>query len=334
MMFDLQSLIYGDKNDFSANRTIYIHGAIDDSMAVYVCNMIERINAFDTHFEDEREQLNGVNGVNLEPIERKPIKIMLNSPGGSCYAGLAIGQSIMTSQTPVHSYTSFSASMGNFIQLVCDLRYIYPTSSTLVHDVSYGVGGRLQEHKESMEETEALRKMLFDLLIERSLLTQEMLDEIVETRRDRIFTAQEMIDLKMADVLINYNEPQHIAFHEELHKEITKKYKLATPRGDLETEYTYTQAQSKEEIDEGFRAKVLEVHGYDLNTETFVETEEIEIDTTNMTEREIMLFDETEEDLEDLIMELSEKEPMLLELLEECETKQDLVDLIVSNDIN
>ena len=328
MNFNVIDLLYNDKGVI--NRDIYINNVVDMQTATYVVHAIRKINEYDRLFDEDREKLNAIEGIKFEKTEVEPINLHICSYGGEVHAGLQIMNAIMTSNANVHAYVTTAISMAFCITTVCDLRVGYPMTMCLHHDSSYGAMGNVQDHKERYVDAEKQRDMVDKIIMERTNMSKELMTKIIERKLDYRMYIDELVELGVIDEVLDYNEPYHLA----IKKDITKTYQLQTNEGIIETEYTYNQTMKQEEIDEGFRAKVLEVHGYDLNTETFVETEEIEIDTTNMTEREIMLFDETEEDLEDLIMELAEKEPMLLELLEECETKQDLIDLIVSNDIN
>ena len=96
-------------------------------------------------------------------------------------------------------------------------------------------------------------------------MSKELMTKIIERKLDYRMYIDELVELGVIDEVLDYNEPYHLA----IKKDITKTYQLQTNEGIIETEYTYNQTMKQEEIDEGFRAKVLEVHGYDLNTETF-----------------------------------------------------------------
>lgn len=74
--------------------------------------------------------------------ERKPIKIYINSPGGSLTGTFTIINSIEMSKTPVWTIATGTAySGGFFIFIAGHKRFAYPLSSFLFHEGSTGNSG-------------------------------------------------------------------------------------------------------------------------------------------------------------------------------------------------
>jgi ATP-dependent protease ClpP protease subunit len=81
----------------------------------------------------------------LDSVSNKPITIIMNNPGGDWYHGMAIFDSIQTSQSPctiiVHGY---AMSMGSIILQSADLRIMMPNSRFMIH---YGTDGTYNHAK-------------------------------------------------------------------------------------------------------------------------------------------------------------------------------------------
>lgn len=64
---------------------------------------------------------------------KDPLYIVLNSPGGSVYAGNAIIETAKGLSRPVHTISMFSASMSFMISQYLDKRYVIETSNLMSH---------------------------------------------------------------------------------------------------------------------------------------------------------------------------------------------------------
>ena len=105
------------------DRIIMVQGVVEDYMAnVLVAQMLY-----------------------LESVHsEKPIKMFINSPGGSVTAGLAIYDTMQFSKCPIHTYVmGQAASMGSFLAQAGSpgKRFVLPESRTMIHRVSSGTRG-------------------------------------------------------------------------------------------------------------------------------------------------------------------------------------------------
>lgn len=82
-------------------------------------------------------------------VTKKPLYVVIRSPGGSVETGQNLIQSLQGLKRPVHTVTLFAASMG--FQTVQNLgtRYITPTGTLMSHRMSGGVGGEFGGNLES-----------------------------------------------------------------------------------------------------------------------------------------------------------------------------------------
>lgn len=139
--------------------------------------------------------------------EGDPIKLIINSPGGSVIDGLALYDTLrFISEESKRKVTTvalgYAASMGGVILQGGDERLITPSSSVLIHEISSGRSGSTGRLKDHMEHIDMLTNRLVEILASKSTLTG---DEIKERwdRRDWWLTAQDCVDLGFADRIGN-----------------------------------------------------------------------------------------------------------------------------------
>lgn len=109
------------------NRVLYIDDGVETQMAVEIHKLILAWNR-----EDRDIPLGG----------RKPIKIMIHSPGGSVPDMNTIIDTIMLSKTPVYTYNiGMAYSAGLDILLAGSKRYCTPKSEALLHSGYFSVQG-------------------------------------------------------------------------------------------------------------------------------------------------------------------------------------------------
>lgn len=106
---------------------VMILGDIDDVMAEAVTHLIRFWNTADK---------------DVPPEERKPIKLLVNSYGGSLPGGLMIADAIRLSKTPVYTINIGTAySAGLLVFVTGHRRYCYPSASFLFHEGSTSTAG-------------------------------------------------------------------------------------------------------------------------------------------------------------------------------------------------
>lgn len=132
--------------------------------------------------------------------ERKPIKLFINSFGGSVYDGLAIVDIIKQSKTPVHTISiGSSMSMGFWIYLAGHKRYVGEHTTLMFHDLSTWVGDKSENLKQELNEVLRLQKIICNEIISTSLVKQETLDDYIIRKAEWYIPADEAIKLKLAD---------------------------------------------------------------------------------------------------------------------------------------
>jgi len=145
----------------------------------------------------------------------KPIKLYVNSPGGSVTAGLAIYDTMQFVKCPVHTMVmGQAASMGSFLAQAgaAGHRYVLPESRTMIHRVSSGTRGtsgsvhvqelEFEDARRHFEESKRLNQRLTELYV-RHNTAGKTYEELFETMKfDTFLSAQEAVDAGLADKVI------------------------------------------------------------------------------------------------------------------------------------
>lgn len=177
------------------DRIVMMQGVVEDTMA----NLIVAQMLF-----LESQNLN------------KPIKLYVNSPGGSVTSGLAIYDTMQFVKAPVHTMVmGQAASMGSFLAQAGapGHRYVLPESRTMIHRVSSGTRGtsgsvhvqelQMEDAIRSFDEGKRLNKRLTELYVKHNSAGKTF-EELFETMKfDTFLSAQEAVDAGLADKVID-----------------------------------------------------------------------------------------------------------------------------------
>ena len=159
------------------DRIIMVQGVVEDYMAnVLVAQMLY-----------------------LESVHaEKPIKMFINSPGGSVTAGLAIYDTMQFSKCPVHTYV-----MGQAASM---------ESRTMIHRVSSGTRGtsgsvhvqelEFEDARRHFEESKYLNKRLTELYVKHNTAGKTY-EELFETMKfDTFLRAEDAVSNGFADKVV------------------------------------------------------------------------------------------------------------------------------------
>lgn len=128
------------------------------------------------------------------------IDIRLNSMGGEVYGGLAIFNAIRQSKANINIYVDgVAASMAAVIALCGRPLHMSRYSRLMLHSVSGGVAGTAEYIRSYADQIDALTETLVGIVAERSGLSPEEVRGRWFDGKDHWLTAQEALDLKLAD---------------------------------------------------------------------------------------------------------------------------------------
>ena len=170
-------------------RKILINETISDEVSLEVLYYISKIRTHDN--------LLGA---------KDPIEIYIDTNGGDAFAGFSIvdmieqlkndGYEVVT----INMAKSFSAGM--IIAISGSVRKAFSRSRYMLHDVASGAIGKSRELRESLEETEIIRDIYFDIIEKYTTITREDIENWIDRKYDKFFSAKELMELKGVDVIL------------------------------------------------------------------------------------------------------------------------------------
>lgn len=185
------------------DKIITFFGDIKNNSVEAAVKDIVRINLQDAEYIQKCIQWGKENKLPIETAELTPITFMLSTYGGNCYDGLALYDTLAHSSTPVEVVCSGKImSMGIIILLASNVRKAYRNTTFMIHQVSGVAFGTLRELEESVEEVNRINNMLFNIIREKTKITQEQLDDVLKYKRDWFITAEEALNLGIITEII------------------------------------------------------------------------------------------------------------------------------------
>ena len=129
----------------------------------------ERIIFIDSVIDDELA--NGIIAqlLYLDSLDKSPINIYINSPGGSVIDGLAIYDVAKRIKSPIYTTCiGMAASMGAILMLIGEKRFGLPHSRIMLHEVSGHLIGKSKDVEVEFNLMKDLEKDLFNIVKEKT----------------------------------------------------------------------------------------------------------------------------------------------------------------------
>ena len=171
-LMDIESIL------FMQNRMVFITDVIDDALA---SNIIKQL-------------------IYLASVSNEDITVVINSPGGSVTAGMAIYDTMSGISCDVSTVClGMAASMGAFLLAAGTKgkRYATPNSEVMIHQVMGGASGQAVDVQIAARRIGQKKDNLNNLL---ASFTGQPLERIqIDTDRDYFMTTQEAIEYGMID---------------------------------------------------------------------------------------------------------------------------------------
>lgn len=195
---ELKELNYKD-------RIINLFGDIDEDSTRDTIEKIVNINLQDTEYLSTAAGIIGRVGFKVDPnlIDLPPITINLSTLGGICYDGMALCDSIRTSDTAIKivCYGKIM-SMGIPILLSAKYKVAHKNTTFMIHGISAGCWGKAENMRERIDEVNRLEKLVCDYILEHSKFPKKKMNEIIKSQKDYYFTAEEALQYKIIDEII------------------------------------------------------------------------------------------------------------------------------------
>lgn len=170
-----------------SDRRLYISD-VDESIVDYLSYYITKWN-----LEDKRNE--------IAVEDRKPIKVFINSNGGSLNETMYCNDIMMVSETPVYTICQSKAySAGGLLLIAGDKRFCYPSSTYLLHAGSTGMGGNTTTVFDTLEFQKRYEGKVKDMVLTNTKITEDLYDEVY--RKEWYLTAEEMLQYGIVDKIL------------------------------------------------------------------------------------------------------------------------------------
>ena len=235
---------YALSNGLSSMNLDYYDKQVENSMTPYILEEREmRVTQMDIFSRLMRDRILWVAGVvnqnmstvvqaqlmYLDSVEKRDIKMHIDSPGGSVLAGLGMVDVMRYINSDVETInTGMAASMGSILLSsgTKGKRSSLNFSKVMIHQVSSGAQGHIEDNRISQMESEKYNYILFKMLAENS---GKDFDFVLEAaRRDKWLNAYEAMDFGFIDEVITNDKTYDVSklltgFDEYYTKEVLKK---------------------------------------------------------------------------------------------------------------
>lgn len=177
-------------------RSLFFTEQVDQASVSSISKKIIEINEDDDLLLEQASFI----GFKYEP---KPIKLYIDSYGGSIYQCLSLISVIEKSSTPVHTICMGAAMSAGFIILISGhKRFAYKYSTPLYHQASTILFGTIKTIEEDVTQTKRLQELIEKITFERTKITKQRLKEVYEKKLDWYMTAQEALKLSVVDEIL------------------------------------------------------------------------------------------------------------------------------------
>lgn len=144
----------------------------------------------------------------LDSLDQEPIYMYINSPGGSCYAGLELISVMNYIKSPVYTTVlGMAASMGAVIASSGEKghRMALPYSRIMIHQPSAGLQhATFKDTEIHLREMESVKKDLYEILAANSGKSMDEIEDLCD--RDHWMKPQEAISLGFIDGVVEKKE--------------------------------------------------------------------------------------------------------------------------------
>jgi len=170
---DLMQMFTAHRNDnphgriYAVDNHIYFHSHIDEESSFRLKRVL---SSTIKKMEDM--------GVKYD-ISPPPIKLHITSNGGHVFESLSIVGIIESSPVPIHSIIEGNAASGaTLISVSCHRRYIQKHSFMLIHQMSGGVYGKVEEIMDEAENCKTITNVIEDFYLEKTSIPRRKLRQM------------------------------------------------------------------------------------------------------------------------------------------------------------
>ena len=179
------------------DRNIYLSDQITQESVSGVIEKIITINDADDFIDKKGELYNF-------KYDRRPIKLYIDSYGGSVYQCLGLISVMERSKTPIHTIcTGVAMSAGFMILISGHRRFAHKYSTPLYHQASSFVFGELKNIEENIVEMKRLQDLLEAMVLEKTDIKKARLKQVYVEKLDWYLSAKEALDNNVIDEILD-----------------------------------------------------------------------------------------------------------------------------------
>ena len=133
--------------------------------------------------------------------DNTPIKVHINSYGGSVFAGLAAVDYIKTSESNIETIIEgCAASAATLMSVVGNHRSMHRNACMLIHQLSGHMWGKFEEMKDDMKNSEMLMKKIKDIYKTHCTIPADVLEDVL--KHDIWWDAKTCLEYGLVDEII------------------------------------------------------------------------------------------------------------------------------------
>lgn len=179
-----------------APRDLYFYKQVDQESIEKLTKEILEVNESDVIAKESYK----IHGIDYHP---QPIKIYINSYGGSCYDYLGLWGIMETSVVPIHTYVvGYAMSAAFSIAVMGHKRFCYKYATFMYHQSWDILAGPIKEIKDNVKEMERLELVDKEVILRRTKISEERLIEVYEKKIDWYLNATQAEKLGIVDEVI------------------------------------------------------------------------------------------------------------------------------------
>jgi ATP-dependent Clp protease protease subunit len=183
-------------------RNLFFSKDIDSESVEEVIKKIIEINEYD---EKLKIIYKALQNIDYNPM---PIKIFIDSFGGSVYNCFGLLSIIECSKTPIYTIVTGVAMSAAFLILICGhKRFCYELSTMLYHQISYDISdGTIKDIRDSFAETERMQNMVENITMKKTKISKNKIEEIYNKKEDWYITPSEAKKLGIIDKILKKDD--------------------------------------------------------------------------------------------------------------------------------
>ena len=130
-----------------------------------------------------------------------PIKLLINSGGGSITAGISSMDTILRTTVPVYTYVDgFAASAATFLTVVGKKRFISRNSYMLIHQLSGNFWGKYSEFEDEKQNLDLMMETIKNVYKEYTKVPMKKINEIL--KHDLLWDARTCLKYGLIDEMV------------------------------------------------------------------------------------------------------------------------------------